>query len=248
VRKSRGFYDSLYERLAESRTFELVVREACRDDFNPGVVSFSFGGLKEFESYLHVARMYSVRSVLDIGCGYGDLSTAIAATLPAHVTGLDISPVAIRRATARARTRQLLGFVDFVVGDMNALQDIKDEFDAVFAVDALHHSRSHECIPALAQRLRKGGVLRFTTWLERSESNLPEATLGELSASGLAILHVAVTHQEMAHQARMYQLTYRYRERLAKEISEEFVCLMLSEALHLSSRRVERCMVTAIRM
>lgn len=66
-------------------------------------------------------------SVLDIGCGYGDLSAQIA-TLGYHVLGIDFSQLAIKRAIEKQHTAQIS--CHFQVMDFFA-NDLKDRFEII---------------------------------------------------------------------------------------------------------------------
>jgi trans-aconitate methyltransferase len=88
--------------------------------------------------------------VLDLGCGAGELATAIASA-GATVVGLDASPEMI--GAARRREPRL----EFVVGDGQAL-DYASEFDAVFSNAALHWMpRAAEVVRGVRRALRPGG-------------------------------------------------------------------------------------------
>jgi SAM-dependent methyltransferase len=81
------------------------------------------------------------RTVLDIGCGTGDLAIALARR--GHdVTAIDISPMAIDRARAKAERAGLS--VTFEVQDATAMSLAAAPFDAVFDSGLLHslHRRS----------------------------------------------------------------------------------------------------------
>ena len=68
--------------------------------------------------------------VLDVGCGSGAVSVALARNLPfSRVTGLDVSPEAI--SIARGNAEALKANVDFVQADIFTWQGEPDSFDIV---------------------------------------------------------------------------------------------------------------------
>ena len=87
-------------------------------------------------------------SILDLGCGDGQLTKRIAAT-GATVVGLDSSP----QMAAAAR---LLG-IEVTVGDAEALPFESASFDAVFSNAALHWVRNHDAMLSGVKRVLKPG-------------------------------------------------------------------------------------------
>jgi SAM-dependent methyltransferase len=87
-------------------------------------------------------------SILDLGCGDGDLTAKIA-SLGCRVVGVDASPAQV----AAARERGL----DARVADGHGL-DFEGEFDAVFSNAALHWmKRPDEVLAGVRRALRPGG-------------------------------------------------------------------------------------------
>jgi SAM-dependent methyltransferase len=68
------------------------------------------------------AQGVSGRTVLDVGCGIGDLAIAIVAAGATSATGYDLSPKAIDRARALARRRGVGDRTTFEVGDGSKLE------------------------------------------------------------------------------------------------------------------------------
>ena len=117
--------------------------------------------------------------VLELGCGTGRVSLALAEA-GIDVTGVDISPRMIERATAKAKQRGLSGKATFVVGDMLDVQvgelgDIRqaaerpdDGSNGVFAMVCLPFRSfqsmltvedQREALENAASHLRADGVL-----------------------------------------------------------------------------------------
>jgi trans-aconitate 2-methyltransferase len=93
--------------------------------------------------------------VVDLGCGTGELTRRLAATLPdSNVTGLDSSLQMLD--AARAASHSSLG-LRFVQGDQAQLTG---EWDLIFSNAALQWSENHQkLIPRLYERLTPGGQI-----------------------------------------------------------------------------------------
>jgi trans-aconitate 2-methyltransferase len=100
-----------------------------------------------------VPQGYGSRAI-DLGCGPGNSTEVLSATLPAaRVSGIDSSPDMIEAA------RKRLPQVDFSVADISAWRD-PGPFDVILANASLHWLPDHETLfPALAVRLAQGGAL-----------------------------------------------------------------------------------------
>jgi demethylmenaquinone methyltransferase/2-methoxy-6-polyprenyl-1,4-benzoquinol methylase len=97
-------------------------------------------------------------SVLDIGCGTGDLSIAIAkrALEATEITGLDYSQPMLDIAKAKAEKAGLKGRINFVTGDADKLPFENNYFDCTaisFAFRNLTYNNP-VCKPHLAEVLR----------------------------------------------------------------------------------------------
>jgi len=94
--------------------------------------------------------------LLDVGCGDGFISRAIAARLPnGSVVGIDASPRMIE--TADARPDPPGSTIRFEVGDVLAMPYV-DEFDVVVSFNVLHWLvDQHGALSAIARATRPGG-------------------------------------------------------------------------------------------
>ena len=78
------------------------------------------------------------KRVLEYGCGQGSWAFEIA-RLGGRVTGIDISPVGIEMATARAEAEHLSDRAVFLVADAEHLPFTDASFDVVAGSGILHH-------------------------------------------------------------------------------------------------------------
>ena len=100
------------------------------------------------------------RSLLDVGCGPGSITVDLARRVaPGRVTAVDASAEAVERASAHAEEAGVDN-VEFVVGDVHALDLPDDTFDVVHAHQVLQHVG--DPVRALAEMgrvARPGGVV-----------------------------------------------------------------------------------------
>jgi SAM-dependent methyltransferase len=116
---------------------------------------------------LDVLRPEPGEHVLDLGCGTGTLTAAIAAR-GAHVTGIDVEPAMVDQA--RTRYPEL----DFMVGDGHRVT-AGAPLDAVFANAVLHWlTRADEALASVHRTLRPGGRLVAEMTVEGSLTTLVE--------------------------------------------------------------------------
>jgi SAM-dependent methyltransferase len=105
-----------------------------------------------------IAIEFAGKSVLDAGCGGGRYTVAWKQLGCARAVGVDVSPINIATATARAREAGLAD-VDYRLENVLALQSASDTFDVVFSNGVLHHTRDWRAgIAELVRVLAPGGL------------------------------------------------------------------------------------------
>jgi SAM-dependent methyltransferase len=129
--------------------------------------------------FVEAAEIRPESRVLDVGCGTGGYSVAIAAATGASVTGLDEA----ERFVARAREQP--GPVEFVVGDAERLPFPDGSFDRVLFSLVLHQIGDPEAaIREGARVLVHGGlVLVRTIAPEDAADRLPDRFLPSMAAA-----------------------------------------------------------------
>jgi ubiquinone/menaquinone biosynthesis C-methylase UbiE len=112
------------------------------------------------EAYLKVMELPRTAAVLDLGCGTGVVTRAIAARdgFAGTVTGVDQSPEFIAAAERLAADEGLGDRVELVVGDAHALDFPAASFDVAVAHTLVSHVRDPLTVLAEAARvIRPGG-------------------------------------------------------------------------------------------
>ncbi len=81
-----------------------------------------------------------LRTVLDIGCGPGDIPIRLARAEPfAHITAIDASDVMVALAEKAVAEAGLAGQIHCVLGRIPGLPFRGTRFDAIVSKDLLHH-------------------------------------------------------------------------------------------------------------
>jgi phosphoethanolamine N-methyltransferase len=114
------------------------------------------------------------KQVLDIGCGLGGPAFVLARKYGTHVTGIDLEPQLIDRATRRAAELGLSHQTEFRSVALGPLDFPDASFDVVFTSGALTQTEDKAGIVAECLRvLKPGGVLTCYDWL-KSEAPLSD--------------------------------------------------------------------------
>jgi SAM-dependent methyltransferase len=100
------------------------------------------------------------RTILDLGCGYGELSVWLALK-GAAVTARDISPAMIDVTRRLARRFGVEDRLTFSAGPGESLPYPDGAFDAVFGHDVLHHLDLRAALAEIRRVLRPGGSAVF---------------------------------------------------------------------------------------
>ena len=109
----------------------------------------------------------SGKRVLDIGCGIGGPAFVLARKYDAHVTGIDLEPQLIDRATRRAAELGLSGQTEFRTVTLGPFPFPDRSFDVVFTSGALTQTEDKPGIVAECFRvLKPGGALTCYDWLK----------------------------------------------------------------------------------
>lgn len=108
----------------------------------------------------HQAKTTPVQ-ILDIGCGGGFLTLALAGNSQYHCTGMDVDETVL----SSGRARDPLNRIDWVVGQAEALPFTVGSFDVVCIMDVLEHVRDPKLAVKEALRvLKTDGTFIFHTF------------------------------------------------------------------------------------
>ncbi|WP_269800589.1 SAM-dependent methyltransferase [Carbonactinospora thermoautotrophica] len=115
-----------------------------------------------------IARLHCAPGgrVLDVGCGIGKPAMRLAQALQVEVVGISISRPQVDRANAAAYAAGLADRVSFQHADAMALPFPDASFDAVWAMESLHHMPDRpRALREIARVLRPGGCLALADFV-----------------------------------------------------------------------------------
>jgi len=142
------------------------------------------------------------KRVLDIGSGLGGPAFYLASNYGAQVTGIDLEPHLIARATARTNELGLDDSVDFIAVKTGPLDFPNDCFDLVMSSGAVTQTADKGSLFSEACRtLKPGGVVRCYEWM-KSEGEYSNDMLHWFELEGLTYaLETLDTHGEIMSSA-----------------------------------------------
>lgn len=100
--------------------------------------------------------------VLDLGCGTGSQTRALARNSPAHVVAIDNHPPFVEEANRQARAAGLDSRIDTRVGDMHRLELAPGSFDLVWCEGAVYIVGFEAGLRGWRSLLAPGGHLALT--------------------------------------------------------------------------------------
>ncbi len=111
---------------------------------------------------MQLANVNKFRNGLDLGCGYGGNTIAIAEKFNAPMTGVDLSSELLSATSQFMNINSIKAPVNFLIGD-NQLEKLPSKyFDFILCVDVLEHVKDVQTFLFNAQRvLSDDGVAVF---------------------------------------------------------------------------------------
>jgi ubiquinone/menaquinone biosynthesis C-methylase UbiE len=156
-------YDAVYDAMPRSPTLrrlwkQLVAGEDYPDDF----YHISFITLPDLRHLARALRLSPGSRFSDIACGMGGPALWIARETGAHLSGIDVSPVAVVQAEKRAQALGLVGTAEFSAGSFAETGLETASMDAAMTVDALQYAPDKAAaLREFARIIRPDGILAF---------------------------------------------------------------------------------------
>jgi SAM-dependent methyltransferase len=145
ARRERSFHDAAYTDARREKVSHFYrITSGSRARFHKMCLEYATGA----------------SDVLEYGCGQGNFAAELARG-NAHVTGIDVSPVAIAQAAQLAAAKGVSSRVAFEVMNAERLTFEDNSFDLVCGSAILHHLDLEASYREIARVLRPGGRAIF---------------------------------------------------------------------------------------
>ena len=168
-------FDDVYTQTARSSVVRRLYQEVYGDDYPAILETYSLVTWSDLRQIMRELRISEGESLLDLACGEGGPGLWIARETGVSLTGVDISPVAIEHARARARVMGLGGDATFRVGTFAATDLPGASVDGVMSIDALWLAPDKgAAMREVSRVLRPSKRFVFTTWDFGPETHEPD--------------------------------------------------------------------------
>ena len=153
------FYGPQYARFGSA-----LAAEIRREVYGTDIGQLGWRSMKEQNLIIDTLRKHACADALDVACGSGGPSLAIAQETGCRLTGADVEQNAVSNALALAKSFGKSEETTFIVADCSQRLPFPGaSFDAVICIDAILHFASRSAaIEDWCRLLRPGGVLMFS--------------------------------------------------------------------------------------
>ena len=208
----------------------------CERAFGKDLCQEGMVDMEALDNLIDRLQLHRGAAVLDLGCGAGGIAEYVSDKTGAKVTGLDISTSAIEVALARTESKR--DRLNFVIGDLNALDLPAENYDAAISLDALYWvSDLDQTLDAILAAIRPGGQLAIHTLHGREADEPPEAMEPQTSSVAKALDSRGLSYEVSEHTAnnaafwkRNYAAAIDLRDAFAAEGNEWIADSLIRES------------------
>jgi ubiquinone/menaquinone biosynthesis C-methylase UbiE len=250
-------YDAVYAAIPKSPTLLRLWREhAAGLDFPEEFAHISFVTLPELSRMANELRLGPGKTLVDLGCGMAGPSLWVARETGASLIGVDLSPVAVAHAVARAAKLAMSGQASFVVGSFDNTTLPAGSADAIMSEDAMQYAPHKRALFREAARLlRPAGRIVFTAFELDPPAVQGLPVIGAdpvddyrplLNEAGLAVERYEEVPGWPEPMASAYSAVLAARETLATEMGDAAVAALAAEMTVTLERKPYRRRVLAV--
>jgi len=233
-------YDAVYDAMPRSPTLlRLWKHHAAGTDYPDDFYHISFITLADLRQLASALNLSPGSRFSDVACGMGGPALWIARETGAHLSGVDLSPVAVAHAEKRAQSLGLAATASFSVGSFAHTGLETASMDAAMSVDALQYAPDKAAaLREFARIIRPGGVLAFYAFELDPERARGLPVIGDdpvddyrplLRDAGFEILHYDETPNWHDRLFTAYRAVIDAQQTLREEMGELATAAMLTE-------------------
>ena len=215
----------------------------CYQVFGKDLSQANMMDMVQLDKLLEVLNLTSGNRVLDLACGVGRITEYISDITHAHVLGIDIATIAIKRAQERAQKKK--NRLGFQVGDINNLPlDIID-VDTVIGIAAVHYIEDlNKVIDQIKGILPPNGQMAFFTFQYCTATDSPEILLPENTTLGQILKNNGLRFQTWDFTDKEIEIRHK-QLRIARDLIKDF---QKEGNKDLCEDRIEECEVDLPRL
>ena len=218
--RMRDIFDDVFHGQPQSPTFRGILCEVFGDEYPDEVDPCGFLTKTDLANLVRYLGVGNGQSLADLACGRGGAGLWVARETVANLTGIDLSPVAVRQATGRIASFGMEGRARFQVGDFARTGLPDASFDAAMSIDALYLVADKTgSVQETARILKPDARFVFTTW----DVNLPGMIRDHrpiLEANGFAVQRYEPTPDWENRQRAVHERVLANQDLLIQEMGE----------------------------
>jgi len=159
-------YEAFYATWGHSPTLRQIWRQHVTGaDYPEEFAHISFLSLAQLRSLVEGLALTADQLLVDLACGAGGPGLWAAKETGSRLVGIDLSPMAAKRASERVGTLGISGRATFGQGTFEATGLESASADAVMSVDALQYAPDkNAALVEVARILRPGGRFAFVAF------------------------------------------------------------------------------------
>jgi ubiquinone/menaquinone biosynthesis C-methylase UbiE len=143
--------------------------------------------------------------ILEIGCGSGDVSLALARETENIIYGVDSSKSAIFEAKRRSSNLKNIFFEVMRAEELNFPDNF---FNLIYSVRTLHETKAKESLGEMYRVLVPGGRLIIIDWTKEAAASWSEKSFDPEELEGM-LSHIGFTHFSIKVKNDFYELVAR---------------------------------------
>jgi ubiquinone/menaquinone biosynthesis C-methylase UbiE len=233
-------YDAFYTACGKSPTLRQIWREhVTGSDYPEEFAHISFLPLAQLRSLTEGLSVTTGQALVDLACGAGGPGLWATKESGALLVGIDLSPMAAKRATERAGALGMGERATFAQGTFEATRLESASADAAMSVDALQYvPDKSKAFAEVARVLRPGGRFAFVAFeldpervagLGLWDDPVPDYR-SRLESAGFEVVRYDQIPNWAEHVTAGFGAVLQQRKMLEAELGEAAAAAILMEA------------------